>query len=374
METADQPSLENLQFQVKKSMFSNGRLVKMPKEAMTITEGEVLVQIEKFAYTANNITYALAGDKIGYWQFFPAMGEDADDFGVIPVWGFARVVASKMDEIPVGERLFGYFPPASHLKMTPSGVRSHSFVDGAVHRTNLPAGYNRYQRVTTDKNNDSSLDNVKMLLSPLHMTSYFLWDALQDKEWYDAKQVIILSASSKTSTGLGYALKADKMAPKVIGVTSARNLKMVEGLGLYDQCTTYDKLDEIDSTVASVIVDMSGNAAALSALHTALGDNMKWCVNVGITHWDKAAPNPIEGLNTERSEFFFAPAHIQRRLKEWGPATFEQKTTAFMLETASKTRAWLTFRIVDGLAEMAKLHPTVCDGKILANEGLIVEL
>ncbi|MEO0873840.1 MAG: DUF2855 family protein, partial [Bacteroidota bacterium] len=353
---------------------SLGIFTSLPLENMTITEGEVLVQIEKFAYTANNITYALAGDKIGYWQFFPAMGEDADDFGVIPVWGFARVVASKMDEIPVGERLFGYFPPASHLKMTPSGVRSHSFVDGAVHRTNLPAGYNRYQRVTTDKNNDSSLDNVKMLLSPLHMTSYFLWDALQDKEWYDAKQVIILSASSKTSTGLGYALKADKMAPKVIGVTSARNLKMVEGLGLYDQCTTYDKLDEIDSTVASVIVDMSGNAAALSALHTALGDNMKWCVNVGITHWDKAAPNPIEGLNTERSEFFFAPAHIQRRLKEWGPATFEQKTTAFMLETASKTRAWLTFRIVDGLAEMAKLHPTVCDGKILANEGLIVEL
>ncbi|MEL6971709.1 MAG: DUF2855 family protein [Bacteroidota bacterium] len=374
METAEQPTLENPQFQVNKSMFSSGRLVEIPKDAMTISEGEVLVTIEKFGYTANNITYALAGDKIGYWQFFPAMGEGVDDFGVIPVWGFARVVASKSDEIPVGERLFGYFPPASHLKMTPTGVKARSFVDGAAHRSELPAGYNRYQRVTAEKSDDPFVDNVKMLLSPLHMTSFFLWDALQDKDWYGAEQLIILSASSKTSTGLGYALQADEMAPKSIGVTSARNLNVVKSLELYDQCTTYDALDEIDSTVPSVIVDMSGNAAAKLALHTALGENMKWCVNVGVTHWDKAALKPKKGMITERSEFFFAPGHIQRRMKEWGPAGFDQNTSAFMLEAATKTQEWLTFRKVDGLVEMAKLHQAVCEGKIPANEGLIVEL
>ena len=374
MERSEQTALENAQFQVKKSMFSNGRLVEMPVETMTIADGEVLVKMEKFAYTANNITYAVAGDRMGYWQFFPAMGEGAHAYGVIPVWGFATVVASKADGIPVGDRLFGYFPPASHLKMTPTRVKDYSFVDGAVHRSKLPAGYNRYQRVSAERDYHPSMDNARMMLSPLYLTSFFIWDALQDQDWHGAEQVIILSASSKTSIGLGYALQADKMAPKVIGITSARNLEFVKRLDLYGQSISYDAIGEIDLTIPTVIVDMSGNTDVLSALHTALGDNMKWCVKVGLTHWDKAALEPDQGIITERSEFFFAPAQIQQRIKEWGPTAFHQKTAAFMQETASKTQEWLTFRRVNGLAEMAKLHSAVCEGKVPANEGLIVEL
>lgn len=183
-----------------------------------------------------------------------------------------------------------------------------------------------------------------------------------------------MSASSKTSTGLGYALKADENAPNVIGVTSERNLAMVKSLNLYEQSTTYTAIGEIDASIPTVIVDMSGNSDILLALHTALGDNMKWCINVGITHWDKAQPKPKKGMITERSEFFFAPGHIQRRMKEWAPAGFDQKTAAFMKETAIKTKEWLTFKKVDGLGEMAKIHQAVCEGKIPANEGLIVEL
>ena len=45
-----------------------------------------------------------------------------------------------------------------------------------------------------------------------------------------------------------------------------------------------------------------------------------------------------------------------------------------MLDAAAKTKEWLTFKKVDGLVEMAKIHQAVCEGKIPANEGLIVEL
>lgn len=374
MDAANTPTLKHPQFQVNKKMFFNGRLAEMPTEALTIGDSEVLVKIDKFAYTANNITYAAAADMVGYWKFFPAMGKGSEGNGVIPVWGFADVVESKVPGIPVGDRLFGYFPPASHLKMKPTRVNDQRFIDGATHRTKLPAGYNMYRRVKAEKGYHPSMDKARMMLFPLHLTSFCIWDALQDKDWYGAHQVIILSASSKTSTGLGYALKADKNAPKVIGVTSSRNLETVKSLNLYDQSTTYNALNEIDTTLPTVIVDMSGNGDVLLALHTALGDNMKWCINVGITHWDKAAPKPKKGMITERSEFFFAPSHIQRRMKEWSPAVFDQKTSAFMMEAATKTQEWLTFKKIDGLAEMAKIHQAVCQGKIPANEGLIVEL
>jgi hypothetical protein len=36
------------------------------------SEGDVLVRIEQFAFTANNMTYALIGGSTGwYWDFFP---------------------------------------------------------------------------------------------------------------------------------------------------------------------------------------------------------------------------------------------------------------------------------------------------------------
>ena len=362
------------QFQVNKSMFFNGRLSEMPDEATSIADGEVLVKIDKFAYTSNNITYAVAADMVGYWKFFPALGEDADGYGVIPVWGFADVVESKAEGVPVGDRLFGYFPPASHLKMIPTRIKEGRFIDGMEHRAQLPIVYNSYIRVHNEPGYNSDTDNARMLFFPLHMTSFCIWDSLQIKDWYGAEQIIILSASSKTSTGLGYALQADNNAPHVIGVTSQRNLSAVEGFKIYDHCLSYDTIDQVDTTKPTVIIDMSGNADVLVKLHTKLGDQMKWCVNVGLTHWDKASPQAKEGIITERSGFFFAPGHIERRTKEWGSVGFAEKTAAFMKETAAKTNSWMTYRSIDGLTELAKIHQTVCQGKIPANEGLIVEL
>lgn len=372
LNTETQPELINPQLQVRRDVFFQNRLVEIPEPELELAEGEVLAKVEKFAYTANNITYAVAGDRIGYWQFFPPMGADAEAWGVIPVWGFAEIVESNSPEIPVGERLFGYFPPAKFLKMHPVGINPGRFIDGAVHRSKLPAGYNRYSRVNQEPGYNPDFDQERMLLFPLHLTSFCLWDAIQDKDWYGAKQVIILSASSKTSTGLGYALQADEHAPEVIGITSKRNLEMVRKLNLYEQCLTYEEVGQVDAHIPTVIVDMSGNAKVMAALHGHLGDNMKFTINVGLTHWSNAQPQ--KGIITERSEFFFAPAHIQKRIKEWGGKGFDQKTSAFMREAAAKTKEWLTFKKVAGLEELAAIHPAVCKGEIPANQGLIVEL
>lgn len=372
LDAKEHSELESPQFQVSQNVFIRNRIVETPTSDLKLDQGDVLVEIEKFAYTANNITYAVAGDMIGYWQFFAPVGENTDGWGVIPVWGFATVVESKTDEIPVGDRLFGYFPPAKHLKMKPVKSNERRFIDGSVHRAKLPAGYNMYQRVNNDKKYNPEFDRERMLLFPLHLTSFCLWDALQDRDWHGAKQLIILSASSKTSTGLGYALQADENAPNVIGVTSSRNLETVKNLNLYDQSITYKDVTSIDANIPTVIVDMSGNQQVLAALHMHLGDQMKFTSNVGLTHWANAKPQ--EGIISERSEFFFAPSHIQKRIKEWGPDGFDQRTAAFLMDTAAKTRSWLKFKELDGLNELASIHPNVCAGTLPPDEGLIIKV
>jgi hypothetical protein len=362
------------EFQIRKDDFENHRLVEATanEDNGDLADGVIRVKIERFAFTSNNVTYAVAGDQLGYWQFFPPSGEDSDGWGMMPVWGFAEVTESKSADIPVGDRLFGYFPPATYLDMLPTHVAGHRLVDGAEHRSKLPPGYNTYYRVYAEPGYDRSGDNERMLLWPLHITSFCLWDVLQDGRWFGAEQVIILSASSKTSIGLAYALDDDEAAPLVVAITSQRNLDFVKKLGLYDSSVTYDSLDQIDATLPTVIIDMSGNGEVLGRLHTLLGDKMKRCINVGLTHWDESSPG--EGLIRERSDFFFAPAHIQKRMQDWGPNGFAEKTAGFMQETALKSRAWLKLKKIDGLQGLGEIYSDVCAGRLAADQGLIVEL
>jgi hypothetical protein len=372
LDAIGQAPIKNPQLQVSKDVFFKNRIAEAPDTEMKLEHGDVLLKIDSFAYTANNITYAVVGDTLGYWKFFPAMGENTARWGVIPVWGFAEVVASRSEDIPVGDRLFGYFPPARHVKMTPVGISERRFIDGAAHRTELPKGYNIYQRVLNEKNYDPAFDREHMLLFPLMMTSFCLWNALKEANWHGAKQIIILSASSKTSIGLGYALQADADAPSLIGITSDRNLDKIKRIGIYDQCLSYNTITGIDAEIPTAIVDMSGNTSVLAALHTQLGDKMKFTHNVGFTHWTNAKPQ--EGIIKDRSAFFFAPGHIRKLLKEWGAERFERETSTFLMTTASKARAWLKFRQVNGLEELAAIHPAVCQGTIPSDEALIVVL
>lgn len=364
--------LSHPQFQVDKKAFFKHQLVESPAENRQIEDGEILVKIDQFAYTANNITYAATGDIIRYWEFFPAEGQDSNRMGVIPVWGFADVVESKADGIPVGDRIYGYFPPTTHLKMTPTKVQEQRFFEGTAHRASLPMGYNLYRRVNNEPGYSKALDRQRSLLFPLYLTSFCLWDSLQDKDWHGAKQVVVLSASSKTSIGLGYALQGDQNAPTSIGVTSARNLATLEKLGIWDKVSTYDNLERIDPTIPTVIVDMSGNNEVLAKLHQHLGDNMHFTLKVGLTHWAKT--NPKDGIINDRSKFFFAPSHIEKRFKDWGPAVFDKKTNGFLIDAATKTREWLYFNELDGLEALAEVHPEVCNGTRDPKEGIIINL
>lgn len=211
-----------------------------------------------------------------------------------------------------------------------------------------------------------------MLLMPLYATSFCLYDFLQDNDYFDASQIIIPSASSKTAIGLAYALSEDA-APRVcVGLTSTGNRSRVEALQLYDEVVTYDDLTAIDATQATVIVDMSGNGTVLSDLHALLGDNMKYTSNVGVTHYDDNEMGPH--FIRERSAMFFAPAHIQKRTEEWGPGEFEKKAYRFWLDASIKSREWLNIERHDGMDALASVFSVLLAGKVAPDKGIIVSL
>lgn len=366
------------EFQVSKTNYVECRIIDNDLSNHMLAEGEVLVKVDKFALTANNITYAVVADKIGYWHFFPAHAassnnsKDVSGWGVLPVWGFADVVKSTNLEVPVGERLFGYFPPATHLIMHPMKVSSTTWIDGSAHRAALPVGYNIYRKVESERGYNNAFEDDRMLLYPLHITSFALYDYFKSNDWFGATQLVMISASSKTSTGLAYGVKDDANAPSQVALTSTRNTQMVESLGVYDKTLSYEQIQEIDATKPTLIVDMSGNGQVLNDLHKHLGENMKFCSNVGVTHWKEIKTGP--DFIKQRSEFFFAPSQLQKRIKEWGMEGFEEQSGKYLKRSFAKSREWLKIIDIDGLDGMSKIYADVCEGKIAPEVGLTIRM
>lgn len=360
-----------MQFQVRTDDITQTRLVGTSL-AIPLAQGEIRVAVDRFGFSANNVTYAAAGFTLGYWKFFAPAGANSEGWGVLPVWGFADVRESACEDIKVGERLFGYFPPSDDLVLLPTQVAPGHFIDGVAHRAELPTAYNLYRRVPVASEGATLAENHHMLLYPLYITSYALWDLLKENDWYGARQIILTSASSKTSIGLAYALKTDKEGPPVVGLTSAANVAFVRSLGLYDTVLSYDDLASVDASRATAIVDMAGNGALLGRLHSHLGERMAHTLQVGLTHWDGERRD--SAVIKERSTFFFAPSQIQKRIKEWGPAGFQKNSQAFLDRAIAHTVDWLTLKEVSGLVELGSAYDAVCAGTAAPDEGLIVRV
>lgn len=332
-----------------------------------LNDGEILAEVERFSLTTNNVTYAAAGEQIGYWKFFPAREESN---GVVPVWGFARVVESNCDGIGVGERFYGFLPMASHAVLRPGKIREQWFTDVAEHRLKLPPVYNDYNRVGGQDAN-TGMEDLRALLQPLLVTSWLLYDFLEDNQWFGADQIVIGSASSKTGLGLAkYLAEAKPNAPKIVGLTSPGNEAFVKGLGACDQVVLYDRIAEDIAQAPAVYVDMAGNAEVRAILHNHLGDLMKHSAAVGTSHWDKFAPTG--DLPGAKPQFFFAPAQIVKRRNEWGGDVVQQKIADAWQRVARDSVSWLTVQHSNGLDGALSTYLDLAAGKQSPDVGHVV--
>ncbi len=359
-------AVENSDFVVNRKDLQDCHVV---QNTLTPGAGEVLLRIERFALTANNITYAVAGDSMSYWAFFPA----AEGLGRVPVWGYATVLESRHTEIAAGERLYGYLPMSTHLIVRPDRVTATGFLDSAAHRAERAAVYNQYQRAGA--NHVVADEPAQMLLRPLFMTSFVLDDLLADNDFFGARTVILSSASSKTSLGLAYLLKNDRAdRVRVIGLTSLANRAFVEGVGYYDDVATYDEIAQLDAGVASVYVDMAGNGRVLRSVHSHYGEQLRYSCLVGATHWEDRAGAGRDTLPGPKPELFFAPAHIAKRNKDWGRGGVEQRFALAWDRFVPATADWLKVVERRGPAEVERTYMELLAGKTAADVGYVLTL
>lgn len=353
-------------FEVQKSDWSTTRVA---EEALSVdlAENEVLFRVDSLALTANNISYAATGDSLGYWGFFP--GEEG--WGRIPGMGWGEVIASVHTDVPVGERVWGWFPYGTHLKIRAGKVNATRIVDVSPHREAYAPVYVQFDRASANPIYVPEREDYDSLLRGLFMTSWLVEDFLAVNGAFDATACLITSASSKTSVALAYSVKA-RGDLESIGITSARNIDFCKGLCCYDRVVTYDELDSLNASIAVVLVDMAGNVKVLSALHHHYADNMRHSIRIGATHHTEGGA--IDDLPGARPQFFFAPTHVKSRSDEIGGAELMRRMGQSYVGFRDSCDSWLRIEYSRGADETATAYQAVLGGQSDPASGQIVSL
>ncbi len=327
-----------------------------------IEDGQVLLRVDRFGLTANNVTYAVFGEAMSYWNFFPA----EDGWGRMPVWGFADVEESMHPDVDVDGRVYGYLPPSSYVAVTPADADERGFVDAAEHRKPLPSAYQRYLLTGSDPFYTEDSEDLQMLLRPLFFTSFLLADDLLDGGAAGARTLVLSSASSKTAIGTAFALGEQGPGDvEVVALTSERSAEFVTGLDAYDRVVTYEDVGSIDADGVTY-VDFSGDGSTRRAVHAHFGDRLRASVAVGATSWeelgagegDRPGPTP---------RFFFAPDRVVKRGADWGRAGLEERVAAAWRPYAEWVESWLEVESADGFPAVQSTYLELLDNRVRPN-------
>lgn len=336
--------------EVRRDAIGEARVTVEPSVPGGLEPGQVRLRIDRFALTANNITYAVFGDTLGYWDFFPT-GDPS--FGRVPAMGWATVIESRADAISLGRRYYGWYPMSSHVVFTPICTKD-GFRDGGTHRQAHASVYRAYVATDADpmypKANYGTHDladgeDRHALLRGLFLTGYLAEEFFADgggsgSRYFGAARVIVLCASSKTA--IGFAQSAHfRGGIEVVGVTSPGNVEMVEKLGCYDRVVTYNAIDTVPTAGGAVSIDMAGAPGPLHAVHKRFGDDLAYSMTVGQSHHD-AAPPTDTALLGPTPQMFFAPSEVRRRQEEWGRADYTHRCAAAIREFVDGSRSWMS--------------------------------
>jgi hypothetical protein len=282
-----------------------------------------------------------------------------------------QIVESTSPHCEVGERLYGFFPMASELVIEPGRGDERGVTDVSAHRAAMAGAYNRYTRCAADPLYRADRERHQMLLYPLFFTSFLVDDSLADHNDFGAQQIVVSSASSKTS--IGVAFLAHRRGRYVVGLTSKKNEEFVRSLETYDRVLTYDDIAALASEPA-VYVDVAGNRDVLHAVHTHLSGMLEHSMTVGDTHWDHQAEIATDHLPAPAPAFFFAPEQIKKRTREWGRDELDGRVADAWERYSEWVDGWIEFHDAIGPEAVTAVYKELLAGTPDPQVGFIGSL
>ncbi|ESK83666.1 hypothetical protein Moror_2166 [Moniliophthora roreri MCA 2997] len=404
---------------------SSPMVVKSPKPT-TIPENHILLNVDRFGFSANNVTYQAFGEhpSLRYYDFFPAPENSEENVspkthGVVPVWGFATVVASAHPKVHVGERLYGYFAPTKYLlvPIDPKDINKHAMY---VPRPQFPPDrrlYHQILRCATDPlyTPTPEAEDLMMLYRPLFWTSYWCEDWLAHSGYHGGCDAILISsASSKTAFCFAYcarnrAARGGVTAnTRLIGLTSKKNMEFTKRLNLYHEVHEYDTFKSAEVFQGGqgkrwIYVDVAGsddlNSKVFDYFASPYTGRLVTAVSLGMTN--VTPESPATSLNADESTFngimagaggpkgsesdttssfwprlerFFTPEWVEVRRKELPPREiFEMQRTEWQRLMKDCVK-WVKIERTYGPKAVKKEYERIAKSGVGPDKGLVWSL
>ncbi|KIY65625.1 hypothetical protein CYLTODRAFT_492180 [Cylindrobasidium torrendii FP15055 ss-10] len=392
---------------------SSGRNMRVPKVVLSarprqdIPPDHVLLRVDRFGFSANNVTYQALGEHphFRYFDFHSLPESDevsVEQDGVIPVWGFATVIRSSHPKISVGERVYGYLAPTRFLLLpvSTSDVNKYAFY---VPRPHLPRDrrpYNQILRCSSDPQYipNPYFEDLTMLYRPLFWTAFWCEDWLATSKYRGgASTVLISSASSKTAFCLAYLIHKRDRTIKVVGLTSPKNIGFTKGLGLYDEVLEYDSLTTsplLHSGERWIYVDVAGNKDFNRHVYDHFASpytpTLAAVVSLGLTNLSPSTSSAshkwsesdfsVEPSSQPTSAFwpveenFFMPEWLNVRRRQLDVRDiFSMQQTAWM-DLMDNCTEWVEVERVYGAEAVKDSYKSIVTNSVSAKKGLIWSL
>lgn len=343
---------QNQQLWVDKQQLNTTKWYSQTIDTTELGENEVLLATKAFGFSANNITYAALGHGMGYWGFFPA----DEQHGIVPVWGFAEVVASNCEGVEVGKRVFGYLPMAEYWIIQPTKLSDFGFYDAHPKRRSISPVYDNYLYCDRDPAYQADREVWQLNFRPLFMTSFVLAEYVFDHPEYQT--IYITSASSKTAFGTAHQLRQNPRNAnlKIVGITSVRNLDFVRDINCYDHVMSYDEIDTIAKQANSWLLDFAAKGDIINRLAPHVGK----ITLIGATDWaatEKVNPKALG------AEIFFAPDQVRLKTKTWGQGEFLHRYSQVWQAFATDIAPFVSEVQYSGITASEALYQDTLSGK-----------
>jgi hypothetical protein len=146
----------------------------------------------------------------------------------------------------------------------------------------------------------------------------------------------------------------------------------VQRLNVCDQVAAYGDIATLDASKPTAFVDMAGSGALIDAVHAHFRENIKESCVVGATHWE--APRHKGTVPGAKPTLFFAPTHIARREKEWGPGTVLLKAFTASAKIAASVASQLEVTHTRGAVAVQQQYLAMVNNQVPPSRGLMLSM
>jgi len=243
-----------------------------------------------------------------------------------------------------------------------------------------------------------------MIYRPLFWTSFWCEDWLHSTGITKAAtDVLISSASAKTAYCLAFVLGLrrahGKVAlpsgkgwsrgeegngkPRIVGLTSKKNLEFTKSLGLYDEVLVYDDVDRLrtDADAKWAYVDVAGNRSLNGRVAAVLQSRIIKGVSLGMSDPSGKLSNPKD--KTTPLEMFFMVEWLSIRRAQLPTKEIAKMQWAAWDALMRSCHAWLTIERVwwgsakSWMAEtkgVTEAYEEVVKGEVGPDRGIVMSM